>query len=260
MSSKRQASAPNPVSFTLSFDTHQLTTRPVQSSCTVITNLSFCDQVAYAVPSNPQNFPNATALAAWYDNSTQAQYKYFQLVLAQIPCEAPPEQRYSLARNCTDCATAYKDWLCSVMIPRCEDFSNNATYLQPRDIYNTFPDNSTLDSNTLAKYTNSSAYNSSRNPLIDQWVSPGPYKEVLPCADLCYNLVQSCPASMSFGCPTPGTIGFNTSYGLRTSTDQDADPSCNYPGSAHFFSAAGRISSGLAMWLALLVGMVVHLV
>jgi calcium channel MID1 len=199
------------------------------------------------VPANTNAFPNATALAQWYDSSAKAQYSYFQNVLAQIPCEAPSTERYSLVRNCDDCASAYKDWLCSVMIPRCEDFSSNATYLQPRNVFNNFSDGTSIDKATLSQYTNSLPFNSSRNSLIDQWVNPGPYKEVLPCADLCYNLVQSCPASMGFSCPTTDSIGFNTSYGLRTSTDENADPTCNYPGSAHVFSAASRPSFTWAM-------------
>ncbi|KAG9818558.1 hypothetical protein KCU77_g17340, partial [Aureobasidium melanogenum] len=40
------------------------------------------------------------------------------------------------------------------------------------------------------------ATNSSRNPtIIVDTIAPGPYKEVLPCQDLCYSLVRSCPAA-----------------------------------------------------------------
>lgn len=37
--------------------------------------------------------------------------------------------------------------------------------------------------------------------MIDQKIKPGPWKEVLPCEDLCYQLVQSCPAALGFACP-----------------------------------------------------------
>lgn len=202
------------------------------------------------MPANYTNFPNATALANWYDSSAKAQYDFFDKSLQQIPCEAPPDQKYSLVRGCHDCAAAYKDWLCSVMIPRCEDFSNPAPYLQPRAVLAPFSNGSTLAPAALAGLgyrTDQMAFNASRNVLIDQWVAPGPYKEVLPCADLCFNLVQSCPASLGFACPTPGTVGFNTSYGLRQSTDGNADPTCNFPGSAHVFSAAGRTAVRLGV-------------
>lgn len=206
----------------------------------MIFNLTFCDQVAYAVPSNNNSFPNTSALASFYDSNAQSQYLFFQNILQQIPCEAPPEQQYSLVRTCDDCAAAYKAWLCSVTIPRCEDFSNNSSFLQPRAVFSSFPDNTTLPASVTAAYPNISAFNSSRNPLIDQQVQPGPYKEVLPCQDVCFNLVQSCPAAMGFACPRPWQPGYNYSYGVRTSADDDGTITCNYPGSAHFFSAAGR--------------------
>lgn len=217
----------------------------------MIVDLAFCDQVAYAVPSNP-NFGNSTQLAEFYDNYASSMYTNFNNSLAQIACEAPSSQRYSLARNCTDCAAAYKDWLCSVAIPRCEDVSNQAPYLQLRAISQPFPDGSTLDWQVLAQAgaENNTSFNSSRNPLIDDVIKPGPYKELLPCDSLCYNLVQSCPAALGFGCPLPGGVGFKGNYGTH---DPEGELTCNFPGSAHFLrSGAGRTGAG---W-GLIIGMV----
>lgn len=202
------------------------------------------------MPSNP-NFGNSTQLAQFYDRYASAMYANFNKSLAQIACEAPSHQRYSLARNCTDCESAYKDWLCSVTIPRCEDFSNEAPHLQPRAISQPFPDGETLDAATLARLPNTTRYNSSRNPLIDQVIRPGPYKELLPCDHLCYQLVQSCPAALGFGCPLPGGIGFDGNYAEH---DPSKGLTCNFPGSAHFPSAGGRAR---ADWVLLLVAAVV---
>lgn len=47
--------------------------------------------------------------------------------------------------------------------------------------------------------------------MIDQIIKPGPWKEVLPCKDLCYNLVQSCPAALGFACPAGRWL--ESSYG-----------------------------------------------
>jgi calcium channel MID1 len=190
------------------------------------------------VPSNPNNL-NSTQLAQLYDNHAAAIYANFAKSLAQIPCEAPNSQRYSLARNCTHCEAAYKDWLCTVTIPRCEDFSTPGDFLQPRAVGQPFPDGSTLSADDLARenVTNTKMFNSSRNPLIDQVVKPGPYKELLPCDDLCYKLVQSCPAAMGFGCPLPGGTGFDGNY---VKHDEAAGLTCNFPGSAHFASGGGR--------------------
>jgi calcium channel MID1 len=198
--------------------------------------------VAYAVPSNNNTFPKVADLASFYDSNAQSQYQFFSYALSQIQCEAGPTAQYSLNRTCADCESAYKSWLCSVTIPRCEDFSNNATWLQPRAVFSSFPDNTTLPASVTQQYPNISAFNSSRNPLIDANVSSGPYKEVLPCEDVCYNLVQSCPAALGFACARPGYYGFNTSYGLRTAEDDLGVITCNYPGSAHFFSDARRFA------------------
>ncbi|KAJ9142542.1 Stretch-activated Ca-permeable channel [Coniochaeta hoffmannii] len=226
------------------------TTKSDHGNCQIILNLPFCDQVAYSVPSNPNSFANATLLATFYDNLAQSAYSNFQKALAQISCEAPATQRYSLVRTCDDCAAAYKSWLCSVTIPRCEDFSTTDAWLQPRNLRQAFPNGETLDAATLAGFGNTSAVTSSRNPAIDEVVRPGPYKEVLPCEDLCYNLTQSCPSALGFNCPRPGMVGFNTSYGIRGKQDENGEVYCNYPGAAHVFSGAGRIGDG-AVGLAL---------
>lgn len=207
-------------------------------NCQIIYNLTFCNQTAYAVPSNPNTFANASALAAFYDGYAASMWSTFETVLAQVQCETSSTQRYSLVRDCTDCAAAYRSWLCSVAIPRCEDFANDAPWLQPRAVGRPYPNGTLLPEAVRALYPDILAFNSSRNPIIDQTVKPGPYKEIMPCADLCYGLVQSCSSAIGFMCPLPGQYGFNTSYGRRTAAEDDGAITCNYPGSAHFFSGA----------------------
>ncbi|XXH00304.1 hypothetical protein Hte_006646 [Hypoxylon texense] len=214
-------------------------TKP-DGACTFIFNLTLCDETQYAVPGNAQKFPNGTALAAFYENYTQTMWSNFDKVLQQVPCETSSTAKYSLARDCDDCKTAYKNWLCSVAVPRCEDFSTpDREFLQMRNIAAPFPNGTTVNQTLLDNYGHLKAYTSSRNPMIDQEVEPGPYKELLPCESLCYELVQSCPASMGFTCPRPSSeFGFNTSYGQQI----DGSLSCNYPGSAHFLGGASTLS------------------
>lgn len=87
--------------------------------------------------------------------------------------------------------------------------------------------------------------NGSRNATIDEVIQPGPYKEVLPCDDICYTLVQSCPASIGFSCPRPGDLGFENSYGQKPITGLDAqgrqtNASCNYPGVSLYLAAGNQ--------------------
>ncbi|KAI8633079.1 stretch-activated Ca2+-permeable channel component-domain-containing protein [Xylariaceae sp. FL1651] len=230
-------------------------TKP-NGACTFIFNLTLCTETQYAVPGNSTIFPNATALAHFYDNYTQTMWDNFDKVLQQTACQAPPTQKYSLAKDCDDCKTAYKNWLCSVAIPRCEDFSSpNQSYLQMRNINAPFPNGSFVDQSIRQNFSQVKAYNSSRNLDIDETVQPGPYKEVLPCDYLCYELVKSCPASMGFSCPLRNSkYGFNTSYAIPNSNES---LSCNYPGSAYYPGAAGATA---VSWVSMMIFITVALV
>ncbi|KAI0157439.1 stretch-activated Ca2+-permeable channel component-domain-containing protein [Xylariaceae sp. FL1272] len=220
-------------------------TKP-QGACTFIFNLTLCTETQYAVPGNSSRFPNATALSAFYDEYTLNMYSNFEKVLQQTACEAPPTQRYSLVRDCDDCKTAYKNWLCSVAIPRCEDFSSDQPYLQARNIEAAFPNGSFVPEDVKKQIGVTSATNFSRNRDIDEQIQPGPYKEILPCDYLCYELVKSCPASMGFSCPRPGNeYSFAGSYAVPQKNDSLA---CNYPGSAYYPSAARTRAVSLLLW------------
>lgn len=209
-------------------------------NCALMYNLTFCSEVAYAVPSNPENYSprdGLSKLAAVYDQYAAAMYQNFNYSLQQIPCNTTASAQYSLARNCDHCARAYKQWLCAVTIPRCEDWDNPASYLAQRNMAQNFT-NGTVPSwvsspDPSQQVLTSVQSNSSRNSaIIDDIIQPGPYKEVLPCIDLCYDLVQSCPAALGFGCPQG--IYQNMSYGVR-----DPDPgilSCSYLGAAYYLS------------------------
>lgn len=216
---------------------------PLDGNCAVIYGLEFCSDVNYAVPGNPLTFSTSKDLARFYDDAAKASYSNFDKALQQIPCEIANTGQYSLARTCEDCAKAYKSWLCTTLIPRCQDYSSSDPWLQPRNIAQAFPNGSVSAPELLgmgAGALTSLSLNSSRNPLIDEHVKPGPYKEILPCQDLCYNLVQSCPAAMGFSCPRPGMMGFEAAYGYRPngSVGEEGQITCNYPGAAYHLSGA----------------------
>ncbi|XMA12273.1 hypothetical protein WAI453_005064 [Rhynchosporium graminicola] len=227
-------------------------------NCAVIYDLAFCDQTAYAVPSNPNIFPNMSALAGFYDNATQSSFANFEKVLAQIPCETTQSAQYSLARNCEHCRQAYKSWLCAVSIPRCTDFTKGSPWLQRRAMGQPFPNGTFLPARDreIAKLT--SGINASRSARIDEILVPGPYKEILPCDELCFNLVRSCPAAMGFNCPQAGDIGFAESYGVFPQLPGDdsgriLNTTCNNPGTIYYMSAGGlELPSIMLMGLCML--------
>lgn len=201
--------------------------------------------MAYAVPSNPFLY-NRTALTDLYDNNARTHYQNFNYSLQQIPCNTTNTARYSLAKTCDDCAHDYKNWLCAVTIPRCEDFSASDPWLQPRNIAQAWWNGTKLQDTVHAAEPSSNATlrdrvyaNSSRVALIDELVRPGPYKEVLPCEDLCYSLIQSCPASFGFACPVQGK-GLEKSYGNRGGNGA-GNLTCSYLGAVYYVNGAGRV-------------------
>ena len=186
------------------------------------------------MPSNPNK--TVDELRSIYDNYASKYWKNFDYSLQQIQCNAPAESMFSLAVNCTDCANAYKQWLCSVSIPRCADFSSNQTYLQVRNAGQEFFNGTSLPQDSPLRST--VVTNQSRNPLIDTEIRPGPYKEILPCQDICYDMVKSCPAALRFTCPTGSWL--NASYGYR---DPGGDITCSYLGAAYYLSMG--VKSGI---------------
>ncbi|KAK4229856.1 hypothetical protein QBC38DRAFT_471218 [Podospora fimiseda] len=231
------------------FQAINFTTKSDHNNCALITDLEFCNEVAYSVPHNPtkEQFKDLRDLGVWYDTFAKINYENFNKSLSQIQCEAPSSQMYSLVRNCTDCARAYKNWLCTVAIPRCEGFDNNDSWLQPRAVFQPYPNGERLSDEVLAQFKpfeNMTSFNRSRSTRIDETITPGPHKELLPCDWLCYDLVRNCPAKLGFSCPKPDSIGFEHNYG-QPDPDAGRTPTCNYQGAAHTLSAApGRFSGG----------------
>ncbi|KAL9587770.1 MAG: hypothetical protein Q9212_000062 [Teloschistes hypoglaucus] len=191
----------------------QFTTK-ADNNCKIIYNLSFCSDVAYAVPSSPDSTADMIYLNRTYDEHVREAYQNFDKSLQQIPCDTTPSAQYSLARNCSDCANAYKAWLCAVSIPRCADNSS------PKEKKHLVPRNDTTSRN--------------KEIVVDK-IKPGPYKEMLPCKDLCYHLMQNCPAALGFACPLEGR-GLDDSYGHFKKGDQEWF--CNWPGGPKLWNGA----------------------
>lgn len=217
-------------------------------NCQLIYNLSFCDSVAYSVPTN--RTINRADLTANYDSYTnQTLWMNFRNSLDQIPCNTSNDAKYSLARNCDDCASAYKNWVCAVSIPRCADVLSNANFLKIR---NTDPQTNPQPSDS--QWPNGTSFSSDDESFNNTWNSQarnsglgsyinhtGPYKEVLPADSLCYNLVQSCPSILGFACPSGVQKDWAYCNSSATPGTQDGYPSCNVPGQYWTISAAASL-------------------
>ncbi|RAL05636.1 MID1 family protein [Aspergillus ibericus CBS 121593] len=219
-------------------------TTKTDDNCAVVYDLPFCSEVAYAVPSNPS--VNMTELRKIYDDNAASLYQNFNYSMQQVQCNTSSENMFSLAVTCDSCADAYKQWLCAVTIPRCADFSSDATFLQIRNAGQAFLNGTSITNSSLL---DKPATNRSRNPLIDKDIRPGPYKEVLPCLDVCHSLVRNCPSILGFSCP----IGqwANVSYGVR---DPNGDITCSYLGAAYYLNAVSSVHESVWISLYMVIG------
>ncbi|KAG0250706.1 stretch-activated cation channel mid1 [Actinomortierella ambigua] len=198
-------------------------------NCLLLTDMSFCREVAYSVPVTPlSSMPGGagttnasvprtmTEVGKLYDDFARNLMDNFDKVLGQYDCT---QSSYSLIRNCTDCSRAYRRWLCSVSIPRCTDredvtdLTNNIGYAAyatttPDERRNPYlklkdPPPVVVPRNTSTSRGAVVPLHQAQNPLFN----PGDYGEVLPCIDLCYDVVQSCPSFLGFGCPNKNMAG-----------------------------------------------------
>ncbi|PYI22147.1 putative cora family metal ion transporter [Aspergillus violaceofuscus CBS 115571] len=224
-------------------------TTKTEDNCALVYDLSFCSEVAYAVPSNLS--AQTSTLRTFYDDNAASLYQNFNYSLQQVQCNASSETMFSLAVSCDSCAEAYKQWLCAVTIPRCQDFSSTDSFLQVRNAGQAFLNGTSITNSSLL--TNP-ATNQSRNPLIDTDIKPGPYKEILPCQDVCHSLVRNCPSALGFSCPVGQWL--NSSYGVR---DSNGDITCSYLGAAYYLNMAAGLRHNVwnaffaltALWTAL---------
>ncbi|CAG8124957.1 unnamed protein product [Penicillium olsonii] len=210
-------------------------------NCAVLFNLTFCSEVAYAVPSNPNL--SVDKLRTIYDDHASKYYKNFNYSLQQVQCKTDDESMFSLAVTCDDCEKAYKQWLCGVTIPRCADYSATDSFLAVRNAGQDFINGTSLPSDS--PYRMSTATNNSRNSIIDELIKPGPYKEILPCQDVCHTLVKNCPTTLGFSCPEGRWL--NASYGYRNS---GGDITCSFMGAAYDLNLGVRVGIG-AWWVVL---------
>lgn len=147
-------------------------------ACSLIYDLEFCDQVAYAVPaSSLKNYLDLQALKQLYDDRARSLFTNFSKSLQQVVCNTTKDALFSPLGSCEACSMLYKNWLCSVTIPRCSTRELDGYLFRSK--------------------------NESRNAFIDENVEPPlDYYEVLPCLNVCHIMVRDCPAEFGFACPS----------------------------------------------------------
>lgn len=184
-------------------------------SCALVYDLEFCDEVAYSVPAlSLTEYSSPDTLKALYDGEAQSLFGNFSKALQQIACNTTKNAVFSPVGSCATCSTLYKNWLCSVTIPRCS--TRNITGYLPRQA------------------------NASRNLFIDTSVVPAKdYYEVLPCVNVCQVMARDCPADFGFACPQT-----NDTIKLSYFWDEGGEyATCNFVGALRALSSSARVLS-----------------
>nr|KIR84607.1 calcium channel [Cryptococcus tetragattii IND107] len=103
---------------------------------------------------------------------------------------------FSHVSSCLDCYSAYRDWLCRVVVPQCGTAANSSTSATAIEAAtSTSTSSGTFPTPSTILRTPSSP----RNPSLP--IPSYSYYELLPCMSSCNRADRSCPVSMGIRCP-----------------------------------------------------------
>lgn len=157
------------------------------NNCRLLHDLAFCPGVAYSVPAPPA--VSTPDIIKYYQSAVSTHLQNFSTVLSTYPCNNGTSGRYSFVAGCADCLSAYNNWACGVILPRCTD---------PPPLSDTSPD---LYTPQLVLNRPNPA--SSRTPSLTNLSSTAafPYGEVPPCTTACTLVAATCPPLIGWSCP-----------------------------------------------------------
>jgi calcium channel MID1 len=175
-----------------------------------------CPSIAYAAPfaANATSILEVPApLASLPEPMTPLLASFLDAFATSLASKACGRDSYSHTSSCLDCHTAYRDWLCRTLIPRCVDPA-----LPPDSESNIDSD----DPDVIPPRTTTRTPSSASGAEYD-------YTELLPCLGVCNRVDRTCPAFMLFGCPYRD-INANETYGFFGQDDAKGDGALGYDG------------------------------
>lgn len=185
-------------------------TKGTAFSCSLVHSLPFCPGVAWTAP-----FPPLEAGATAYDASnfpTMIQQMLTQSLgnftasLRTFPCG---REIYSIIQSCASCERAYRNWLCSVLIPRCGEVDPS---LEPP---------AALVARSVGSENTTSTFARLDQTVFSTGDAVTDYMELLPCLETCHGVDRACPPNIGWTCPRKG-LNAEKSYGVGF-VDQPGD-------------------------------------
>ncbi|KAI9638344.1 calcium channel [Dioszegia hungarica] len=167
-------------------------TKQAGFSCPLVLPTSFCPSIAYAAPLPLDPTSPTHPLSSLPSNITDQLTSNLNALSTSLLSTACGRDRYSFASSCADCHTAYRDWLCRVLIPRCAGGVDTTADPAPQVTRRTV--------------------DAPRVPGVVLGGDQG-YDELLPCLSTCNAVDRACPVNLNFRCPLR-KHGADKSYGF----------------------------------------------
>ena len=181
-------------------------TKTTDFACTLVHSLPFCPTVAWTAP-----FPPLTGTPTTYDSTNFPQtiqqtltqsLGNFTASLKTFPCG---REIYSILQSCASCERAYRNWLCSILIPRCGEIDQSRSLpLDPAPA---------LVARTLGSENTTSTFARLDQTAFSTGTAVTNYQELLPCLETCHTVDRACPPNMQWTCPRRG-LNAEKSYGV----------------------------------------------
>jgi calcium channel MID1 len=137
---------------------------------------TFCPSVAYATPFLSAPAIPTQPLTSLPDNITSLLTSNLNAISTSLLSTACGRDRYSYTSSCADCYSAYRDWLCRILLPQCGTDITTSSTPAPQTMRRTSPG------------TQPGGDNES-------------YDELLPCLSTCNAVDRACPVNLNFRCP-----------------------------------------------------------
>lgn len=165
---------------------------------------AYCPSIGYAAPLAPNStsiLSSPAPIATLPDSIASLLTASLQAFSSSLLTKACGRDFYSHVSSCLDCHTAYREWVCRTLIPRCADSSATET-LAPDIIP---PRTAQRAESQTAAYG---------------------YTELLPCLGVCNAVDRTCPAFVLFTCPHRA-VNANETYGFFGQDNAEGDGSAS---------------------------------
>ncbi|UOH81487.1 hypothetical protein LQV05_004158 [Cryptococcus neoformans] len=180
-------------------------TKPADFPCQLVMPNDVCPNLGYSAPldanSTAVTSPSGETISPTSpiqtlpDDLLELIIQNLEAFSTSLLSHACGRDLFSHVSSCLDCYSAYRDWLCRIVVPQCgaANGTTGATVIE------TATSTSTSSGTFPTPSTILRTPSSPRNPSLP--ILAYSYYELLPCMSTCNRADRSCPVSMGIRCP-----------------------------------------------------------